>query len=233
MISENIAHDTIVLNEKYDNLAGVTYVNVTYDEYKGAGDKKTKVGEKICRYAQKNIGVLPRILQHLLTQRKNTRKKMQAIQATSKANAADCAFLVAVLDGLQLAYKVRRELWVYKDIVSYVFQVVVTTKSDMSDHLPNTRAREQDRERERLEDDETMLFVIDALIDELHTLTWPVSESFHVLKLERLISTTEELLGRTLLTRNDLWDGQQFLTVPVHVERIIRDISLHERRHLG
>lgn len=76
MISENISHDTIIVDKKFDNLPGVEYVDVVYDEFSGAGDKKYKCGERTCRYAQSHKGVLPRILQHLLQQRKNTRKKM-------------------------------------------------------------------------------------------------------------------------------------------------------------
>jgi DNA polymerase delta subunit 1 len=76
MISENLSHDRIVLDEKYDNLEGVEYTDVTYDIYEGKGDEKRKVGEKVCRYAQGDMGVIPHILQHLLKQRKETRKRM-------------------------------------------------------------------------------------------------------------------------------------------------------------
>jgi DNA polymerase elongation subunit (family B) len=79
MISENISHDTIILNEKYNNLPGYEYVNVTFDLYKGKGDNKQKIGEQTCRYVQfknEEKGLLPRILQKLLKQRKATRKKI-------------------------------------------------------------------------------------------------------------------------------------------------------------
>ena len=76
MISENISHDSIVLDSKYDNIEGISYVDITYDIFNGIGDKKKKVGEKVCRYAQNdNKSVLPRILMKLLSQRKSTRKK--------------------------------------------------------------------------------------------------------------------------------------------------------------
>ena len=74
MISENISHDSIVLDPKYDNLPGFEYVDITYDIFNGVGDKKVKVDEKVCRYAQfKNNkkGILPRILMKLLSQRKS------------------------------------------------------------------------------------------------------------------------------------------------------------------
>lgn len=80
MISENISHDSIVLDPKYDNLPGYEYLNITYDQFEGEGDKKHKVGERVCRYAQfpnGEKGVIPRILQKLLTARKTTRKKIE------------------------------------------------------------------------------------------------------------------------------------------------------------
>lgn len=145
MISENISHDSIVLNEDYNNLEGVEYVDITYDVYEGVGDKKHKVGDKTCRYAQfKNSekGILPRILQKLLKQRKSTRKRITEKKVTTcddevyigfelpaeeegtyellcndenlvfdkediiKIEDAHNDFMKAVLDGLQLAYKV-------------------------------------------------------------------------------------------------------------------------------
>jgi DNA polymerase elongation subunit (family B) len=78
MISENLSQDTIVLEEKYNNIPGVEYLDIPYDLYEGVGDKKKKCGEKICRFVQtKEKGVLPRILMKLLRQRKETRKKIE------------------------------------------------------------------------------------------------------------------------------------------------------------
>ena len=70
MISENISHDSIVLDKKYDNLPDVEYLDITYD---------VNGRDKVVRFAQfKNgeKGVMPRILMKLLSQRKLTRKKM-------------------------------------------------------------------------------------------------------------------------------------------------------------
>ena len=147
MISENISHDSIVLDSKYDNLPNVEYVDINYDIYEGKGDAKKKVGVKTCRYAQfKNNekGVLPRILMQLLKARKSTRKRIgekkvvlkngdtiigfevksddsdiYKLQQTSSTDVtlienkdiekvidAHDEFMKAVLDGLQLAYKV-------------------------------------------------------------------------------------------------------------------------------
>lgn len=140
MISENISHDSIVLDSKYDNIEGISYVDITYDIFNGIGDKKKKVGEKVCRYAQnENKSVLPRILMKLLSQRKSTRKKGSfqsvitkdgtfcgilsdfdsyititnqtdtwRIERTDIISIADTydEFSKAMLDGLQLAYKI-------------------------------------------------------------------------------------------------------------------------------
>ena len=142
MISENLSHDCIVTDPKYDNLPGVEYLDISYDVYEGAGDKKQKVGEKVCRFVQNEKGIIPRTLQKLLRKRKETRKKIEWQTVTcadgavhkgllkvggdgvhvvtlgdgSKVEvAADNVlsiqdtyddFQKAVLDGLQLAYKV-------------------------------------------------------------------------------------------------------------------------------
>jgi DNA polymerase elongation subunit (family B) len=141
MISENLSHDCLVLDEEYDNIPGVEYLDVTYDIYEGKGDTKIKTGEKVCRFAQNRKGVLPQILEHLLQQRKLTRKRMTMKTAAlihggetvdgylnAKTNrivttdGKDLStitdivegsirntynpFQLAVLEGLQLAYKV-------------------------------------------------------------------------------------------------------------------------------
>jgi DNA polymerase elongation subunit (family B) len=144
MISENISHDSIVLDDTYDNLPGVKYLNISYDIYEKVGDEKKKIGEEVCRYVQPENGekgIIPNILMHLLKQRKITRKKIglkkitfadgesvvgfyakddekvvsidgavlrkvedasEVVRIEDKYNA----FEKAVLDGLQLAYKI-------------------------------------------------------------------------------------------------------------------------------
>ena len=93
MISENLSHDSIILNDKYMGDDGVKeleqlgygYVDVTYDVYIWIDPKirskgKKKVGVKTCRFAQPNDGskgIIPRILQALLKARKNTRKQIK------------------------------------------------------------------------------------------------------------------------------------------------------------
>jgi DNA polymerase elongation subunit (family B) len=117
MISENLSHDSKVWtreynnngemieetgekNDKgefiYDNLPDYKYVNVEYDTFQSirkhpkAAPIKTKVGTKICRFAQfpdGQLGILPRILKTLLAARKATRAS--AKWKTVKTNIGD------------------------------------------------------------------------------------------------------------------------------------------------
>ncbi len=112
MISENLSHDSIVLDEKYlgDNgikeleKIGYGYVDVTHDVFKWKDPKikskgKVKIGEKTCRFVQppnNEKSIIPKILMKLLKARKDTRAKIKT---------AETEFMKSVLDGLQLAYK--------------------------------------------------------------------------------------------------------------------------------
>ena len=97
MISENICHTSKVWtkeydlegnmiketgNEYYDNMSDYEYVDIEYDTYQwirkrtGGREIKTKVGTKICRFAQfpnNEKGIMPSILMELLSARKSTR----------------------------------------------------------------------------------------------------------------------------------------------------------------
>jgi DNA polymerase elongation subunit (family B) len=144
MISENLSHDSIILNKKYDNLPGIEYLDIVYDVYEKIDDKKVKTGEKTVRFAQfpnGEKGTIPKILMKLLRQRKETRKKMEFktvithddIEHKGLLKEKDDKVIItgldgksieflreniktiedtyddfqkAVLDGLQLAYKV-------------------------------------------------------------------------------------------------------------------------------
>ena len=123
MISENLSHDTLVLDSRYDNIPGVEYLDITYDVY---DENKKKIGDKVSRFVQtEDKGVLPRILLKLLQQRKETRKKIDyktvkysdgtvftgLVSSPIAADAVEITdtyneFQKAVLDGLQLAYKI-------------------------------------------------------------------------------------------------------------------------------
>ncbi len=93
MISENLSHDTYVMEEKYDNLPGVEYKDITYDVYEWIDPKikskgKKKTGQKTCRFVQfpdGDKGVIPKILMKLLSARKSTRKKILYQTATDKS----------------------------------------------------------------------------------------------------------------------------------------------------
>jgi DNA polymerase elongation subunit (family B) len=100
MIMNNISHEKLVDNPKYDNLPDYEYNDITYNEtYEGIdGDKKTR--QKICRFAKKkdgSLGIIPLILKNLLSERKATKKEMKKEKDKDKK---------ALLDGKQLALKI-------------------------------------------------------------------------------------------------------------------------------
>jgi DNA polymerase elongation subunit (family B) len=123
MISENISHNTIILDADYLGEEGasrlrergIEFEDVSYDNFvyvkKGKQTKKIPNVEKpvvTCRYVQPkrdengNIidserGIIPKILMKLLKARKDTRKRIETEKDPFKRS---------VLDGLQLAYKV-------------------------------------------------------------------------------------------------------------------------------
>lgn len=139
MISENISHDCIVMDPAFDNLPGVAYEDITYDLF---DDAKRVVGQRTCRFAQSQQGMLPRILTKLLSARKATRKRMQLQRVINVENGTEVGvgfydprartlaledgaqvlsippdahvevvqayndFQLAMLDGLQNAYKI-------------------------------------------------------------------------------------------------------------------------------
>ena len=127
MISQNFSHDskvwtkeynlagelTRVIGERdsqgnfvYDNLPGYHYIDMEFDilAYKRKNPTsaaiKTKVGKKVCRWAQfpdNKKGILPSILEELLRARKDTRNMIK----TEKD-----PFMQNILDKRQLGYKV-------------------------------------------------------------------------------------------------------------------------------
>jgi DNA polymerase elongation subunit (family B) len=96
MICRNLSHDTYVNNKKYlvDD-PNVEFVSVKYDLYEGIGDKKVKTGVKDCIFAQYKDGkkgIIPEILNMLLDERKNTKKKIEYITITDKNNKVYTGF---------------------------------------------------------------------------------------------------------------------------------------------
>jgi len=127
MISQNYSHDSKVWTREYnlegvliretgekdhsgkyiyDNLEGYEYIDIEFDTFewrKKPNSKtavKTKVGRKMCRWAQLPNGqksIMPTILEELLKARKETRNLIK----TEKD-----AFMQNILDKRQLGYKV-------------------------------------------------------------------------------------------------------------------------------
>jgi DNA polymerase elongation subunit (family B) len=123
MISENLSHCSIILDPEYlgnEGLIrlkelGLVVKDITYDNYiyrkKGKTVKKERnkdIPSVTCRFVQPPLdengviieekrGIIPRTLIKLLKSRKNTRNIMKTEKDT---------FRLAVLEGLQLAYKV-------------------------------------------------------------------------------------------------------------------------------
>lgn len=109
IISENLSHDSKVWTREYDhegklkkttgdleydNLPGFKYVDIEVDTFKylkneNGKDKKTKVGYKICRFAQfpnDELAIIPSILEELLVARKATRAKAKFKTIIQKSN---------------------------------------------------------------------------------------------------------------------------------------------------
>jgi DNA polymerase elongation subunit (family B) len=127
MISQNYSHDSKVWTKEYDlednlisitgerdqygnfiydNLEGYQYIDIEYDTFKyirktkTSRAEKTKVGKKICRWAQlpnNQKSIMPSILEELLKARSDTRKMIK----TEKD-----PFMQNILDKRQLGYKV-------------------------------------------------------------------------------------------------------------------------------
>lgn len=82
MICRNLSHDTFIIDKKYLDIKddNVEIIKVSYDLYEGLGDKKVKTGIKDCyfaKYKDGKKGIIPDILEMLLNERKNTRKKIE------------------------------------------------------------------------------------------------------------------------------------------------------------
>ena len=82
MINENISHDTLVINQKYGNLPGITYGEIEADG-------------KVHKFAKNQQGIIPRTLMKLLQARKNAKEMRD--QAAPEFRPG--------LDGLQNAFK--------------------------------------------------------------------------------------------------------------------------------
>ena len=98
MICRNLSHDTYILDDKYKDIKddNVEIIKVSYDLYEGKGDNKEKSGVKDCyfaRYKNGEKGVIPDILEMLLNQRKNTRKKIEYTTVETKDGLVVSGFM--------------------------------------------------------------------------------------------------------------------------------------------
>ena len=91
IIHKNMSHETIVYDDKYDNLPGIEYFNAKFIDYDGSIQYRRFAKEK------DKFGIVPTILQTLLGERKKVKKEMKT--------EAD-PFVHSMLDSKQLALKV-------------------------------------------------------------------------------------------------------------------------------
>jgi len=91
MIHRNTSHECIVLDDKYKNLPDYDYYDVTYT----LNDVKTT--STFVKSKKGRIGIIPEILQELLSARSRTKKLMAIEKDPFKKN---------ILNGLQLAFKI-------------------------------------------------------------------------------------------------------------------------------
>ena len=92
MIMRNLSHECLVNNDKYDNLDDYRYHTITFNNSDG-----TQTTCKFAEHKSGKKGIIPEIEMDLLAARKKYKKIMEEEKDPS---------LKAVLDGLQLAYKV-------------------------------------------------------------------------------------------------------------------------------
>jgi len=160
MISENISHDSKVWtkeydlegnlikewgDEQYDNLADYKYVDIQYDTYQwirkreGGREIKTKVGTKICRFAQfpeDGKGIMPAILEDLLSARKATRTFIKYKTLTT-IDEEEYSGLLTIKDGYHFVKQ--------KDatIISIENKKVVSVKDTYNDFMKNVFDKRQ------------------------------------------------------------------------------------------
>jgi len=92
----NLSHEMLVTNEVYMNLPGYIYHKISHKKPDGRFVE--------CIFAEKESGtkgIIPDILSELLSARKKYKNQMEDL----KENGGD-PFIIAILDGLQQAYKV-------------------------------------------------------------------------------------------------------------------------------
>ena len=98
MIAHNYDYATIVEDPEYDNLEGVEYFDMEWEEDE-TDTSGNEIKRPVCvRFVQNRVGIMPKILDRLWKERKKIRKQMKTLNCSDD--------LYAVLNGVQLAIKV-------------------------------------------------------------------------------------------------------------------------------
>lgn len=92
-IGWNMSHDTLVIDEKYNNIPGLKYETVKYSNYDGKEENCTFVQNE----GEQNKGLVPSVVGHLLTTRKAVKRKLKTVTDPVERMLLDCE---------QLAYKI-------------------------------------------------------------------------------------------------------------------------------
>ena len=98
MIAHNYDYATIVEDPEFDNLPGVEYFDMNWDEDETDDDGNEIKRNVNVRFVQNRTGIMPMILSRLWKERKAIRKQMKTLSPDEN--------LYAVLNGVQLAIKV-------------------------------------------------------------------------------------------------------------------------------
>ena len=97
MIAHNYDYATIVEDPEFDNLPGVEYFDMNWEEDDVDSEGNDIIRPVSVRFVQNRTGIMPKILSRLWKERKAIRKQMKSL---------DDENMYAVLNGVQLAIKV-------------------------------------------------------------------------------------------------------------------------------
>ncbi len=98
MIAHNYDYATIVEDPEFDNLDGIEYFDMDWEEDDIDADGNEIKRPVSVRFVQNRVGIMPKILDRLWKERKAIRKQMKTLSPDDP--------LYAVLNGVQLAIKV-------------------------------------------------------------------------------------------------------------------------------
>lgn len=98
MIAHNYDYATIVDDPEFDNLEGIEYFDMNWEEDDLDSDGNEIKRPVSVRFVQNKTGIMPKILDRLWKERKAIRKQMKTLSSDDP--------LYAVLNGVQLAIKV-------------------------------------------------------------------------------------------------------------------------------